>query len=42
MASSIETQKPEVMVGDKSVSSEKLNNVRDAVCFLKWHSKDKR
>ena len=32
---------PEVMVGGRHVSIEELDNLRDAVCLLKWQSKDK-
>ena len=30
---------PEVMVGDKPVSMEELDHVRNAVCLLKYTSK---
>ena len=31
----------EVMIGGKHVSTEELDDLRDAVCLLKWKSKDK-
>ena len=43
MATSIETHELEIIsIGDQPVSIEEFNNVRDAVCLLKWRSKDTR